>query len=557
MVDTKELNKPQRAEKYIKTHYPELHDILINEYPEGLTWSERMYWYEHSITEHPICKQCGKEVDFINPQKGYRTYCSRECTAKAESRVSKYKNTCIKKYGVSNVSKLADIKKKKRETAISHFGGEGFESELLKSKAKETCVDRYGVEWAINNPSIKEKALNTLNTNYGVNIPLQSDKIKQKQCDTMTSLYGAPYYAITDQDKRAISESRRKNYSDSTGAVFDDGWWYPCPHPECNKCQDKRFKCDPTIYYDRERLGYETCTVLNPKYIGSTGENAICGWLDEWCVDYIKHDRSIIKPRELDIYIPSKNLAIEYNGIFFHSTKSIPDHKYHMNKWKTCRESGVQLITIWEDQVMNHPEIVKSLLASKLGIYNIKIYARKCKVLKIDRNIGNSFLDNNHLQGGVSSGVYYGAYYNNELVGVMAFRLRSKVSGGKNHPNDWELIRFCTSRGAKVIGLASKMLNVFVKEYSPKKIVSFSSNDISNGELYKRLGFKEDGLSSAYWYISVKNSMKRYHRSSFSKSTLKAKGYNINGKTETDITDNISYLFRIYDSGHIKWVYDI
>ena len=139
----------------------------------------------------------------------------------------------------------------------------------------------------------------------------------------------------------------------------------------------------------------------------------------------------------------------------------------------------------------------------------------------------------------------------------MVVRLRSKVSGGKNHPNDWELIRGCTSRGAKVIGLASKMLNVFVKEYSPKKIVSFSSNDISDGELYKRLGFKEDGLSSAYWYISVKNGMKRYHRSSFSKSSLKEKGYNINGKTETDITDKISYLFRIYDSGHIKWVYDI
>lgn len=182
MIDTKELNKPQRSEKYIKAHYPELHDILINEYPEGLTWSERMYWYEHSITEHPTCEQCGREVDFINSQKGYRTYCSRECVAKAESRVSKYKNTCIKKYGVSNVSKLVDIKKKKRETAISHFGGEGFESELLKSKAKETCMDKYGVEWAINNPSIKEKALNTLNINYGVNIPLQSDEIRQKQC---------------------------------------------------------------------------------------------------------------------------------------------------------------------------------------------------------------------------------------------------------------------------------------------------------------------------------------------------------------------------------------
>ena len=97
------------------------------------------------------------------------------------------------------------------------------------------------------------------------------------------------------------------------------------------------------------------------------------------------------------------------------------------------------------------------------------------------------------------------------------------------------------------------MMNAFVKEYSPEKIISFSSNDISDGGLYEKLGFEESCVTSAYWYVSVKNGMKRYHRSSFSKAALKKKGYDIDRKTETDVTDNIPYLFRIYDSGHVKW----
>lgn len=553
MVDTKKLNKPQRSEKYIRTHYPDLYDKLINGYPSDLSWSERMYWYEHDLTKHPVCGCCGGAVGFINPRDGYRIYCSRECTAKAGSRTSRYKDTCLERYGVDNVSQIESVKRKKRDTAIGHFGGEGYESRSLRSKTKETCLERYGVEWAIKNPDIKNKALDTLRLNYGVDVPLQSGEIRQKQCGTVMERYGKPYYSMTSQGKQAISESRRKIYSDSTGAMFDNGWWYPCPHPECDKCTDKKFNCEPTVYYDRSRLGYETCTVLNPKYSGSTGENTICDWLDEWGIDYIRHDRDAIRPKELDVYIPSRHIAIEYNGVFYHSTKSIPDRKYHMNKWSDCRRVGVQLISIWEDQLMNRPDVVRSVIASKLGIYDTRIYARKCEIRKVDGSVGNKFLNDNHLQGGVPSGVHYGAYYGGDLVGVMVFNHRSKVSGGKNHHGDWELVRFCTSKGINVIGLASKMMNAFVKEYSPEKIISFSSNDISDGGLYEKLGFEESSITPAYWYVSVKNGMKRYHRSSFSKAALKKKGYDIDRKTETDVTDNIPYLFRIYDSGHVKW----
>lgn len=63
---------------------------------------------------------------------------------------------------------------------------------------------------------------------------------------------------------------------------------------------------------------------------------------------------------ELDIFIPELNLAIEYNGIAFHSTYdstgNLPkyvDKEYHLNKYLTCKENNINLLHIFEveDQI--------------------------------------------------------------------------------------------------------------------------------------------------------------------------------------------------------------
>ena len=104
-----------------------------------------------------------------------------------------------------------------------------------------------------------------------------------------------------------------------------------------------------------------------------------------------------------------------------------------------------------------------------------------------------------------------------------------------------------------MIGSASRLLSYFIKEYKPSCIVSYSSNDISNGSLYKILGFESDGkITNAYWYIQHRT-LNRYHRTNFSKSRLKSMGVEIEGKTENDIMSKLPY-WKIYDSGHIKWI---
>ena len=121
----------------------------------------------------------------------------------------------------------------------------------------------------------------------------------------------------------------------------------------------------------------------------------------------------------------------------------------------------------------------------------------------------------------------------------------------KSDNDSYELIRFCCEPGYQIIGGASRLIAHFIRTHKPKKIISFSSNDISNGSIYQILGFKHVGESISYWYID--QDFNRYHRYTFNKSQLIKKGLaSDNTLTERQIMDENGFL-RIFDSGVTKW----
>ena len=229
----------------------------------------------------------------------------------------------------------------------------------------------------------------------------------------------------------------------------------------------------------------------------------------------------------------------------------ITPNNYHINKFKECQEKGIQLISIWEDQYLTKINIIKSIILSKLGIYSEKIYARKCIIDIVDSKIANEFYSSNHLQSKCNASIHYSLKYNGEIIAMMSFGKRSL---GKNFNNDWELIRYCSKINTLIVGGVSKLFKHFIKEYKPKTIISWSSNDISNGNMYKKLGFEFENMSSSYWYIS--NSMKRYHRSNFSKSNLIKKSLikEDDERSEKEITYDLGFI-RIFDTGQTKWIW--
>ena len=86
------------------------------------------------------------------------------------------------------------------------------------------------------------------------------------------------------------------------------------------------------------------------------------------CNDAVQRERNIISPYELDIYIPSKRIAVEYNGLAWHSEKFKGNgtKTYHLMKTNLCKENGIKLIHFFEDEWLEKKEIVKSVLTEIL-----------------------------------------------------------------------------------------------------------------------------------------------------------------------------------------------
>lgn len=263
-------------------------------------------------------------------------------------------------------------------------------------------------------------------------------------------------------------------------------------------------------------------------------------------LDIIENSKKIISPFELDIFIPEKNIAIEYNGLYWHSEEK-KEKNYHLKKTLLCEEKGIFLIHIFEDEWLFKREIVESRIKQILGLNNgIKINARDCEIKEIDNHTKNIFLEKFHILGKDKSTVInLGAFYKNNLISVMTFSHGNIAKGSKRKEEIFELNRFCSDYNYLVRGIAGKLLSHFKNNYIWKEIFSYCDRRWSSGDLYKKLGFETDGkIRLNYWYSEGVN---RIHRFSMRKKKDEPK----------DIPEYILRLsegyIRIWDCGNLKF----
>lgn len=265
------------------------------------------------------------------------------------------------------------------------------------------------------------------------------------------------------------------------------------------------------------------------------------------------HERKLLPGREIDIYIPEKKFAIEFDGLYWHCEKNIEDKNYHLNKTNECEKLGINLIQIFEDEWMNKIEICKSRIKSVLGIIDVKIPARKCTISEIDNKTAKQFINSNHSQGYIGGKINYGLFYNNELLSVMTFSTLRKNLGNKNEENVYELLRFCNKINTTVVGGASKLFQHFIKEVKPKKIISYCDRRWGNGNMYEQLGFKLDHLSQpSYFYVIGRE---RKNRFCYRKDILISKYGCPKEMTEHEFCLK-NHWYRIYDCGTKVFCYE-
>ncbi len=280
----------------------------------------------------------------------------------------------------------------------------------------------------------------------------------------------------------------------------------------------------------------------------------------------IENDRTILKPKELDIYLPelkteahSNGLAIEFDGFYYHNGNVKPAN-FHSEKTENCEKQGIQLIHIFENEWLFKQEIVKSKLYKllhKRKFRPLHIKSSNLIIKQVPIEEEHRFLETNHLQGYSPSQICYGIYWtprcsNKEfLISIMSFG-KPRFSKDTEY---YELIRYCCAKYFTIYEGASALFQTFINKFNPKKIISYADRRWSidsNNTLYNQLGFVlENKTNIGYWYIENK---KLIHRLKYTKAECKKLGCP-DDMTEKDFVTNILGLDIIYDAGQLVYVW--
>jgi predicted GNAT family N-acyltransferase len=288
-------------------------------------------------------------------------------------------------------------------------------------------------------------------------------------------------------------------------------------------------------------------------HFGKT-QKEIQDFLNSFGFSFVENDYSILGNKEIDLYDCNKKIAIEYCGLFWHTDLSPNprDKNYHYDKHNKCLEKDIHLITIFEDEWVNRNYQCKNVLKSILGIYDLRVYARKCTIVKLDKKEFNYFCDEYHLQGKNTLGqIFYGLKHENTLVAAMSF--------GSHHRNNHDLVldRFCCKGDVQVVGGASRLFKACLTEAKTlgfQKVISWSDNRWRQGTVYEQLGFVlEEELVPDYSYVYLKNTKNKR----ISKQSMQKKNTNCPPDMTEKEWATINGFGRIYDCGKKRWVHNI
>lgn len=286
----------------------------------------------------------------------------------------------------------------------------------------------------------------------------------------------------------------------------------------------------------------------------SKAEDEICEYLSCFIdnSEIQQRNHTILNNKELDIYIPKYKLAIEYNGLRWHSEEFGKDKYYHLKKLEECKKQGITLIQIFEDEYLQHKQIVLNKLKHILGFSDgPKIPARKTIIKEINKREAQSFLEQFHIQGFSNSTIYLGCYYINELVAVMTFKCDNKDN------KQWNLTRFASNYNYICQGIGGKIFKYFIKHFNPNGVKTFLDrrweNNLENN-LYSKLGFKIYSIEKPDYTYTDGHNGNRFHKFGFRKEILHKK-YNLPlSMTEKEMTKKLGY-YKIWNCGLIKYIW--
>ena len=340
---------------YLKENHPIIFNeisnfVNINSNIHEMSFKQKIWHFMYNIPNSPTCLHCKSPVKFKGTlNKGYSKFCSIKCFNNYQKTIDGVKYVKLitnEKYSVDSTNQLDSVKIKKRLSYQKKYGVDNpMQNEHIKLKQQDSLNKSHGVRNPMHSDVIKNTLKTIINEKYGVDNVFQNELIKEKIVKTNQKNLGVDYPSQSKEIKNKIKNVNDLRLKEKYPFLIKISKYQVIG--KCSRCDDE-FTISRILLNERNREGYKICPNCNPIGLKSVSskEKDICDFISSLNIDIIENDKDVLNGKELDIYIPSHNLAIEFNGLYWHSELFI-DKNYHLNKTEECEKKGVQLIHIF------------------------------------------------------------------------------------------------------------------------------------------------------------------------------------------------------------------
>ena len=469
------LNK-KISYKNLELWYPKIWISLFkytNKYPD-IDIKERIFIFKNKISD-PIKCLCGNNCSFDWKKGHYRKSCEKcnrkKSTSYTQKELLKYWGNFVQKYFNILPSKVTLVKKNTLilENICPHMEKIEIKKLLLKKIKKQGIMCAECLSLDNNEIDNNVKSLK-------INWP----KFKTQSEKSIKLYHPYIWKSILIEAKRRIPDISL--FEEIKYIINNDIF----ERPKCDICKKE-------VEFNLFSYSYNVhCTDHQYTYKISSGEGELYEYINTLLPinNIIRNFRRGRK--EIDLYIHSKKLGIEYNGLYWHSDK-FRDKYDHFKKWREFKNLNINLINIWEDDWKYRNNIIKNLIKIKLGIIKNEINTDSCHIMNVENKNTEEFLFKYNLDGIKTADYNIGLYNKDELIALMGL---SKIID-----KEFEIKFFCSIYNISIDNLWNVLFSYFLNMYKPHKIILLSNIDISYDELYEKSGFNQKEIIDKCWII--------------------------------------------------------
>lgn len=493
----------------------------------------------------PKCPVCGKECGL----RGRSLVAGYECFAKTCGNVS-----CQAKYAAGFIVMTDDVKAAHSNAQLAHkdkvrktysslvkmYVNRSFMSAALPDM-KAFCLKKLNERTRngkiirehdfSENPDMLCSIIAETSAFIPINVDLLSDDIDMSEFNFNERIY----CIIHGVREKQVCKYCQRNAVDFINANV--GYAQSCPNCQADKCREKKGQkttkqilsdisadkyeilCfpekpgrDPLVVKCR-KCGYVSTWWSGNGFLQSLSGKALCKncetfesqaerdvaeFMRSLGFDVLRNDRTLISPRELDIVVENKNIAIEFDGFYYHSDERLKP-SYHLDKTKLSNKAGLDLVHVFENEWVFKRAAVENELAIMLCKYEpaYKTVGQTClREITFDEYIRFVKINSVGMPKQPESPVYYGMFDDNCIVSAM-------ISSNR-YRREYDISGICVKIGYDRDLVALLMLRQFESVLMPSVLRLFFDRRYTVPGFVAKLGceFAHNTKIRGWWFPS-------------------------------------------------------